>query len=86
MEMVLNNGFCDLSQMELELIEAGGLLDWAAAAGGVYGAAVSVLGYLGTTSLACAGTCAAIAGAPIVAGTAAVAGVLGAGYAIYCLF
>ena len=86
MEIVLNYGFCELSQMEMELIDAGGLLDWAAAVGGIYGAAVSVMGYLGTTTLACAGTCAAIAGAPVVAGTAAVSGVLGAGYGVYCLF
>lgn len=86
MEMVLDNGFYEMSLYEILAIDAGGLLDVAAAVGGAYGAGVSVIGFLGTTSLACAGTCAAIVASPVVAGTAVVAGVFGAGYSLYCLF
>ena len=82
----LRNGFCEMTQDELRVIDAGGLLSWAAAIGGVYSAVIGVIGYLGTTSLACAATCAAIAGAPIVAGSAAIVGIITAAYGIYCLF
>lgn len=84
MELALSNGFSELSLNEIMIVDAGGkLLDGAMATAGVYGAAVGVAGYLGTTSLACAGACAAVVGVPIVAGTAAVCGVIAAGYGIY---
>lgn len=85
MEMVLNNGFFEIPLDEMLEIDAGGLLDWAAAIGGVYSAAVGVVSFIGTTTLACAGTCAAIAASPVVAGSAAIVGVSTAGYGIYCL-
>lgn len=84
MELCLMMDFCDLSENELELIDAGGLLDWAAAVGGVYSTAVGVLTVVGQSTVACAATCAAIASAPVVATTAVVAGVACTGYSIYC--
>lgn len=84
MEMVVNNGFQEMTFDEAIIIDAGGkLLDGAMAVSGIYSAAVGVAGYLGTTSLACAGACAAVAGAPVVAGTAAICGIVAAGYGVY---
>ena len=86
MDMVLSKEFVELSMLDSLYVEGGGkLLDGAMAAAGVYGAGVSVLGAIGTTSLSCAATCAAIASTPVVATTAAVCGVIAAGYGIYTL-
>ncbi len=88
MEMTLNMGaFGALDQQELFAVDGGAkLLDVGMGVAGVYSAGVGVVGFLGTTSLACAGTCAAIAAAPVVACTAAICGVASAAYGIYCIF
>lgn len=85
--MTLNMGsFAALSSEEMLVVDGGGILDWAMGAAGLYSGAVGVIGALGTTKLACAATCAAIAGAPVVAWTAAACGVATAIYGVYCIF
>lgn len=83
MEMMLNNNsFVELCLDEVEVINGGATVaDYAAAIGGVYSAVVSCgsLGWLGATA-------ATVCSAPLVAGSAAVVGVLCAGYGIYTLF
>lgn len=87
MEMVMSNDFAALSAFEMEFVDGGvSGLDVGMGIAGVYSGAIGVCGYLGTTTLACAGTCAAIAGAPVVAATAAICGVATAIYGVYCIF
>lgn len=87
MEMTMN--MITLAPMSFDEMMAvdGGVsgLDIGMAIAGVYSAAISVCGYLGTTSLACAGVCAAVAGAPVVAATTAICGVVAAAYGVYTL-
>ncbi|WP_054742625.1 hypothetical protein [Cellulosilyticum ruminicola] len=79
---ISNSIFCELNDLEMLMIDGGAnIADYAAAVGGVYSAAVSVgaMGWVGATA-------AAVCTAPVVAGSAAVVGVLCAGYGVYCLF
>ena len=87
MEMALNMGaFEALDQQEMFAVDGGmNGLEIGISVSGIYAGVVGGMSILGTTTLACAATCAAIAATPVVAITAGICGVVAAGYGIYSL-
>lgn len=83
MDLTLNSNFIDLDLTCLEIVNggSGNVADFASMAGGVYTAVIGLgsAGYLGAGAVA-------VCSAPVVAGSAAVLGVVCAGYGVYAYF